>query len=151
MKNNSSQIQSKKRNIFFKSYNDFDLFNGKKDKVISKTNSVNNFFNSFFSHQQKYHLKKGQLPILSTNKRIILIIENNYEKKLQKGKSPFFISNKLNFKTAFKDKKMKNNKKVKHLGICDYYTKFKDTKLMNDKDNNENESDDSKTPRFHKD
>jgi hypothetical protein len=77
-------------------------------------------------------------------------IVEKYEKKHQKGKSPFFISDKLNFKSSFKLQKIDNKHiKQKHLGICDYYSKMKDNNNILSDD--EDDSDNSKTPRFHKD
>ena len=144
MKNNSYQSKMKKRNILFKNIQEINL--ERKDDIC--TNSSNNPSKSSFGNKS-FHLKKGQIPIFSKNKKIILIIENKYEKKNQKGKSPFFISDKLSFKTSFKLQKINNKDiKQKHLGICDYYSKIKYNKLLIE---DEIESDDSKTPRFNKD
>ena len=144
MKNNSYQSKMKKRNILFKNIQEINL--ERKDDIC--TNSLNNPSKSSLGNKS-FHLKKGQIPIFSKNKKIILIIENKYEKKNQKGKSPFFISDKLGFKTSFKLQKINNkNIKQKHLGICDYYSKIKNNKLLFE---DEIESDDSKTPRFNKD
>ena len=144
MKNNSYQSKMKKRNILFKNIQEINL--ERKDDIF--TNSLNNTSKSSLCNKS-FHLKKGQIPIFSKNKKIILIIENKYEKKNQKGKSPFFISDKLSFKTSFKLQKINNKDiKQKHLGICDYYSKIKNNKLLIE---DEIESDDSKTPRFNKD
>ena len=144
MKNNSYQSKMKKRNILFKNIQEINL--ERKDDIC--TNSLNNPSKSSLGNKS-FHLKKGQIPIFSKNKKIILIIENKYEKKNQKGKSPFFISDKLSFKTSFKLQKINNKDiKQKHLGICDYYSKIKYNKLLIE---DEIESDDSKTPRFNKD
>ena len=144
MKNNSYQSKMKKRNILFKNIQEINL--ERKDDIY--TNSLNNPSKSSLGNKS-FHLKKGQIPIFSKNKKIILIIENKYEKKNQKGKSPFFISDKLGFKTSFKLQKINNKDiKQKHLGICDYYSKIKNNKLLIE---DEIESDDSKTPRFNKD
>ena len=134
MKNKSYQSQTKKRDILFKNIHEINI----KGKDDISTNSANNLSKSTLAFK-RFHLNKGQIPIFSKNKKIILIVENKYEKKHQKGKSPFFISDKLNFKSSFKLQKIDNKHiKQKHLGICDYYSKMKD-------------SDNSKTPRFHKD
>ena len=147
MKNKSCQPNTKKRNIIFKNFKEIYLEERKEGKINIPLNSANVLSKSLFSGP-KFHLNKGQIPILSKNKKIILIVENKYEKKLQKGKSPFFISDKLNFKTAFKFNNTDKKRKIGHLGLCDYYSKIKDNKLINE---DEIESDDSKTPRFHMD
>ena len=144
MKNKSYQSQNKKRNIIFKNIHEIN-FEGNNDIY---NNSANNLSKSSFANK-RFHLNKGQIPIFSKNKKVILIVENKYEKKYQKGKSPFFISDKLNFKTSFKLHKNKNIKQ-KHLGICDYYSKINTNKLLCE-DEIESDADDSKTPRFNKD
>ena len=145
MKNKSYQSQTKKRDILFKNIHEINL----KGKDDNSTNSANNLSKSTLAFK-RFHLNKGQIPIFSKNKKIILIVENKYEKKHQKGKSPFFISDKLNFKSSFKLQKIDNKHiKQKHLGICDYYSKMKDNyNILSD---DEDDSDNSKTPRFHKD
>ena len=145
MKNKSYQSQTKKRDILFKNIHEINL----KGKDDISTNSANNLSKSTLAFK-RFHLNKGQIPIFSKNKKIILIVENKYEKKHQKGKSPFFISDKLNFKSSFKLQKIDNKHiKQKHLGICDYYSKMKDNNnILSDE---EDDSDNSKTPRFHKD
>ena len=145
MKNKSYQLQTKKRDILFKNIHEINL----KGKDDISTNSANNLSKSTLAFK-RFHLNKGQIPIFSKNKKIILIVENKYEKKHQKGKSPFFISDKLNFKSSFKLQKIDNKHiKQKHLGICDYYSKMKDNNNILSDD--EDDSDNSKTPRFHKD
>ena len=145
MKNKSYQSQTKKRDILFKNIHEINL----KGKDDISTNSANNLSKSTLAFK-RFHLNKGQIPIFSKNKKIILIVENKYEKKYQKGKSPFFISDKLNFKSSFKLQKIDNKHiKQKHLGICDYYFKMKDNNNILSDD--EDDSDNSKTPRFHKD
>ena len=147
MNNKSYKSATKKRDILFKNFNDISFEDKKEEKDKYQKNSAFNPFKTSFIHQ-RIHLNKGQIPIFSTNNKIILLVENKYEKKFQKGKSPFFISDKLNFKTAFKYQEMKIDLKPKHLGLCDYYRKNKENKLMI---GNETDSDDSKTPRFNKD
>ena len=142
MKNKSQKSSTKKRNILFKNFNDISF----EDKKEIKDITLNPSKTSFIS--QRITLNNGQIPIFSKNNKIILLVENKYDKKFQKGKSPFFISDKLNFKTAFKYQEMKIDLKPKHLGLCDYYRKTKESKLMV---GNETDSDDSKTPRFNKD
>ena len=145
MKNKSYQSQTKKRDILFKNIHEINI----KGKDDISTNSANNLSKSTLAFK-RFHLNKGQIPIFSKNKKIILIVENKYEKKHQKGKSPFFISDKLNFKSSFKLQKIDNKHiKQKHLGICDYYSKMKDNNNILSDD--EDDSDNSKTPRFHKD
>ena len=145
MKNKSYQSQTKKRDILFTNIHEINI----KGKDDISTNSANNLSKSTLAFK-RFHLNKGQIPIFSKNKKIILIVENKYEKKHQKGKSPFFISDKLNFKSSFKLQKIDNKHiKQKHLGICDYYSKMKDNNNILSDD--EDDSDNSKTPRFHKD
>ena len=148
MKNKSfQQYSKKKRDITFKSFSEinFENTNDRKEKRLLK--SAFNPSKKTCS-KMRFHLKKGEIPIFSKNNKIILVAVNKYEKKFQKGKSPFFISDKLNFKTAFKLGDKKINTKTKHLGLCDYYSKIGDNNLIYD---NELVSDDSKTPRFNKD
>ena len=146
MKIKSHQNHKKKRNILFKSFSDINFQDINERKEVYQKKSSTHFSNTPFS-SKRYHLSKGQIPILSKNNKIILITENKFEKSFQKGKSPFFICDKLNFKTAFKLEQFNMNLKRKHLGICDYYSKLRDDKLGNDCDF---DRDNSKTPRFSK-
>ena len=147
MKNKSSKLYTKKRNILFKSFSDINLVFTKEVKLESK--ALINPLKKSYTHK-RFHLNKGQIPIFSKNKNIILIVENNYDKKILQGKSPFFISDKLNFKTTFRYPRQKFNVKQKHLGLCDYYQKIKEKKIIPENEI-DSDSDNSKTPRFNRD
>ena len=84
MKNKSSKLYTKKRNIFFKSFSDINLVFTKEVKLESK--ALINPLKKSYTHKS-FHLNKGQIPIFSKNKNIILIVENNYDKKILQGKS----------------------------------------------------------------
>ena len=95
----------------------------------------------------KFHLIQGQSPIISKNNKIIMIMENKFH-KAKRDKSPFFISDKINLRNEFKFNNIKKVKKIKHLGLCDYYSKNNEKKVTYEDifDNNP-----SKTPRFNQD
>ena len=136
----------KKRSIIFQSYNDIKS-NVEKD---NKENISLNILNTPIKTKgldMKNKLIVGRTPLISKNKKIIMFTENKYDKTLQRGKSPFFISDKISFRNEFKSAKNNNEFiKPKHLGLCDYY-------LKNNKNNvipkeSEADNDYSKTPRF---
>ena len=95
----------------------------------------------------KNKLILGRTPLISKNKKIIMFTENKYDKSLQRGKSPFFISDKFSFKNEFNFFQNKYEfRKPKHLGVCDYYLKNNKNKAISKE--NEDDYDFSKTPRF---
>ena len=150
-KSKESKVKKeKKRNIILQSYNNikYEIEIGKENKENIPKNSLNSPIKASLINE-KFKLARGQTPIISKNKKIILITEDKYDKTLQRGKSPFFISDKVSFRNEFiflnKVKEVKN----KHLGLCDFYSKNKENeiKLLID---DEVEYDFSKTPRFHR-
>ena len=147
MKNKSSKPSTKKRNILFKSFSDINL--AFKNEEKRELTTIINPLKRACTHEV-FRLNKGQIPIFSKDKKLILIVVNNYDKKILKGKSPFFISDKLNLKTTFKYQRLKFNTKQKHLGLCDYYEKIKEKKIITENEI-DSDSDDSKTPRFNRD
>ncbi len=150
MKIKSSKHYIKKRSINFRNFDliNFESKKEKNEKKINLNSAKNLLKNSFSNHDIK--LTKGQIPLFSKNKNIILIIENKYDNKYQKGKSPFFISDKINIREIFKIPKMNNNFHPQHLGLCDYYAKSKENYITRENENDK-DCDDSKTPRFNKD
>ena len=149
MKGNSNKPYIKKTNIYFNNFTSIHKDKNKEKKEKNKLNSKKYLLKSSYSNQT-IKLNKGQIPLFSKDKKVILIIENKYENKFQKGKSPFFISDKINIREIFKIPFMNNKVKIKHLGLCDYYKKYKELILKNDNESNLS-SGDSKTPRFNKD
>ena len=140
-KNKISTIK-KKRDIIFQSYNDLKFEIEKEDKENIHINVLNSPNTPI-----KNSIEKGQIPIVSKNKKIIMFTENRYSKVLQRGKSPFFISDKINFRNEFKSSKLNNEvKKPKHLGLCDFYSKNNKKNIIDE----EEDHDFSKTPRFHR-
>ena len=122
-----------KRNFIFQSFNDIQ-FHEDKEKKENITNFLNN-----------KKASNGLTPIRSKNKKIIMFTGDDFNKALQRGKSPFFISDKINFRNEFKYIKINEDikdAKPKHLGLCDYFMKNKQKNQIDITD------DDSKTPRF---
>ena len=121
-----------KRNFIFKSFNDIQFHEDKKKKE------------NIASCLDSKKASNGLTPIRSKNKKIIMF-SDEFDKALQRGKSPFFISDKINFRNEFKCMKLNKDIKTKHLGLCDYYMK----KNRNENDITEEvENDRSRTPRF---
>ena len=134
------EVPKKKRRSVVLCFKDIKFDNEKVGKENFQINSFSTSINSpLISH--KFKLNPGQTPIISKNKKIILVTEDNYDKSHQKGKSPFFISNKINFRNEFK---YQNEIKLNHLGLCHYYSKNNKRNISDD----EVEYDFSKTPRF---
>ena len=122
-----------KRNFIFKSFNDIQFHEDKKKKE------------NIASCLDSKKASNGLTPIRSKNKKIIMFSQDEFDKALQRGKSPFFISDKINFRNEFKCMKLNKDIKTKHLGLCDYYMK----KNRNENDITEEvENDHSRTPRF---
>ena len=143
----SEEGKKRKRNISFQSYSNIKCGIEKENKE----NIAKNLFNTQIKtslFDDKLKIIKGQTPIISKNKKIILITEDNYDPTLQRGKSPFFISDKISFRNEFKSLNAINTIKNKHLGLCDFYSKNNENekKIMI---YDVNESIFSKTPRFH--
>ena len=134
----------KKRHIIFQSYNDIKNVIEKGDKENININLLNTPNNSIKISCVK--IERGQTPIISKNKKIIMFTENRYDKALERGKSPFFISDKISFRNEFKSSKLTNEVKPKHLGLCDFYSKHNQKKIIEEVE----ENDFSKTPRFHR-
>ena len=104
---------------------------------------------------QKDNQKFQKESIYSVNKKVILIAHNKNNKKIQRGKSPFLITDKLCFRKTFSENEngnvfsvdnKKNNRK-NHLGLCDYYAQRKIEKVIEDKKEKKAEIANT-TPRF---
>ena len=123
-----------KRNFIFQSFNDIIQFHEDKEKKENIASCLDS-----------KKASNGLTPIRSKNKKIIMLKEDKFDKALHRGKSPFFISDKINFRNEFKCMKLNKYIKPKHLGLSDYYMK----KNRNENDATEEvENDLSKTPRF---
>ena len=135
----------KKSNSKILNYNDIQFQKYKENKE-----NFENLLNIQVEPKIFYMKKKlasNPTPMISKCKKIIMFREDKYDKTLQKGKSPFFISDKINFRNEFKILQLRDLSKPKHLGLCDYYKK-KDQ--HNIKEVEEEIKCDNKTPRFHK-
>ena len=141
---NKTTTTKKKRQIIFQSYNDIKQDMEKEDKENIHINLLNALSNSVKISCVK--IERGQTPIISKNKKIIMFTENKYDKALERGKSPFFISDKISFRKEFKSSKLTNEVKPKHLGLCDFYSKHNQKKIIEEVE----EHNFSKTPRFHR-
>ena len=166
MFNNMKEIKNKpikakdkkKRNIIYKSYNIIKDEIEKENKENISINSSNPYTKFVFNSpikspnfDKKMIFSAGRTPIVSKNNKIILVTEDKFDKALKKGKSPFFISDKINLRNEFKPSKNIKYVKPKHLGLCDYYSKNKNkcknnSKILIDEEDNTF----SKTPRFHR-
>ena len=135
-----------KRNIIFQSYNDIQFQPEKENKENISINLRDTPI-KLKLFEMKNKLINGCTPIISKNKKIIMFTEDKYDKALQRGRSPFFISDKINFRNEFKSIKLNEDVKPKHLGLCDYYMKKKKNNI---REVEEEKYDFSKTPRFHK-
>ena len=162
MKNAQNKLKNenkKRRNIILQSYNDIKDEIEKENKENISINSSNPYIKFVFNspmksliYDKKMIFSCGRTPIVSKNNKVILITEDKYDKALKKGKSPFFISDKINLRKEFKPSKNINYVKPKHLGLCDYYSKNKKkNKSRILIDNDEEGHTFSKTPRFHRD
>ena len=138
----------RKRGIIFQSYNDIK-FNAEKE---NKENISLNLINTPIKPKnldRRIKFVVGRTPLISKSKKIIMFTENKYDKFLQRGKSPFFVSDKISFRNEFKSFKINNVFiKPKHLGLCDYYLKNNKNKAISREI--EADHDFSKTPRFHR-
>ena len=138
----------KKRGIIFQSYNDFK-FNLKKENKENISLNISNTPIKPKRLDRKIKLIVGRTPLISKSNKIIMFTENKFDKSLQRGKSPFFISDKISFRNEFKSFKNNNEfKKPKHLGLCDYYLKNNKNEYISKE--SEVDHDFSKTPRFHR-
>ena len=138
----------KKRSIIFQSYNDIKS-NAEKDNKENISLNILNTPIKLKRLEMKNKLIVGRTPLISKNKKIIMFTENKYDKSLQRGKSPFFISDKISFRNEFISFKNNNEyKKPKHLGLCDYYLKNNKNKATSEE--SEADHDYSKTPRFNR-
>ena len=155
IKDKSSKPKNKKkRNIILQSYQDIKDEIRKENKENISNNSLNTSLKPSFNSPikpplttNKFKFSYVSTPIISKNKKIILITQNKYDKALHTGKSPFFISDKINFRNEFKSSKLVNDVKPKHLGLCDYYSKNNKKMVIINEEKEEETL--SKTPRFH--
>ena len=133
----------KKRNVILHNYNDIKFDIEKENKENIQTNPIRTPGKPLLC-PHKFQLSIGQTPIISKTNKVILITENKYDEVQHRGKSPFFISDKINFRNEFKCDILHCDKKPRHLGLCDYYSKNNKKSLFDD----HSEGDFSKTPRF---
>ena len=148
LQKNNKRNNKNKRSIIFQSYNDIKSNVDKENKENISSNILNSPVN-YKKLDLKNKLTVGLTPLISKNKKIIMFTENKYDKSLQRGKSPFFISDKISFRNEFQFYKNNNEFiKPKHLGLCDYYLKNNKNKVILKE--REAEHDFSKTPRFNR-
>ena len=137
----------KKRSIIFQSYNDIKSNAEKENKENISLNILNTPIKPK-RLEMKNKLIVNRTSLFSKNRKIMMFTENKYDKSLQRGKSPFFISDKISFRNEFTSFKHYNEYiKPKHLGLCDYYLKYNKNKAISKE--SESDHDYSKTPRFH--
>ena len=139
----SKEPNKRKRNVILHSYNDIKFDIEKENKENIQSNPLKTPGKPLI-YPHKFQLSIGQTPIISKTNKVIMVTENKYDEAQHRGKSPFFISDKINFRNEFKYDIVKCERKPRHLGLCDYYSKKNEKSLFDD----QSESDFSKTPRF---
>ena len=147
MNSRPNKINNKgKRSFVYQSCNDIKCTSEKDNKENIQLKIVNTpIKNKFFDRDLK--IVSSIAPIIPKKKKVIIFTENKYDKALQRGKSPFFISDRISFRNEFKTFIFNHEVKQKHLGLCDYYSKNNKKQIKTEKDD---ENDFSKTPRFHR-
>ncbi len=93
------------------------------EELINKENV--NLINALSPQLNKYDINRVNKSSALCKRKRIITSRDKYDKLFFKDRSPFLLTNKINFRKEFNFKytKKKNDLKIKHLGLCDFYNK----------------------------